>query len=221
MAKIGVILSGCGVFDGSEIHESVLTLLALDQMGASVKIYAPSVPQKHVIDHFRHKVVKGEERNILEESARIARGAIQDITEANMAHLDAIIFPGGAGIAKNLSTFSEKGPQCTLLPAVEDLIADAFRQEKVLGFMCLAPLLAVKAAVNIGRVPLVTLGNDPEMAKAVTMMGGKHTLCPATEVVIDKKNKIVTTPAYMLAKSISEAEVGIGKLVQTVLSMIS
>ncbi|BFN36182.1 isoprenoid biosynthesis glyoxalase ElbB [Fidelibacter multiformis] len=220
MATVGVILSGCGIFDGSEIHESVLTLLALDKAGASVHIFAPSGPQKHVVDHVRNKVVKGEERDILEESARIARGKIQDISRADLNSLDALIFPGGSGIVKNLSNFSDQGPQCTLVPKVERLIIDALEQKKVLGFMCLAPLLAAKAGVRAGRKPLVTLGNDPDMARAVEAMGAEHKNCPAVDVVIDTQNQIVTTPAYMLARSISEAETGITKLVRTVLSMI-
>jgi enhancing lycopene biosynthesis protein 2 len=220
MATVGVILSGCGIFDGSEIHESVLTLLALDKAGASVHIFAPSGPQKHVVDHVRNKVVKGEERDILEESARIARGKIQDISRADLNSLDALIFPGGSGIVKNLSNFSDQGPQCTLVPKVERLIIDALEQKKVLGFMCLAPLLAAKAGVRAGCKPLVTLGNDPDMARAVEAMGAEHKNCPAVDVVIDTQNQIVTTPAYMLARSISEAETGITKLVRTVLSMI-
>ncbi|MGC9512553.1 MAG: isoprenoid biosynthesis glyoxalase ElbB [Fidelibacterota bacterium] len=220
MATVGVILSGCGIFDGSEIHESVLTLLALDKAGASVHIFAPSGPQKHVVDHVRNKVVKGEERDILEESARIARGKIQNISRADLNSLDALIFPGGSGIVKNLSNFSDQGPQCTLVPKVERLIIDALEQKKVLGFMCLAPLLAAKAGVRAGRKPLVTLGNDPDMARAVEAMGAEHKNCPAVDVVIDTQNQIVTTPAYMLARSISEAETGITKLVRTVLSMI-
>jgi len=220
MAKVGVILSGCGVFDGSEIHESVLTLLALDKAGASVHIFAPSGPQKHVVDHVRNKVAPGEERDILEESARIARGKIQEISRADLKSLDALIFPGGSGIVKNLSNFSDQGPQCTLMPKVERLIIDALEQKKVLGFMCLAPLLAAKAGVRAGRKPLVTLGNDPNMAKAVEAIGAIHKNCPADDVVIDTQNQIVTTPAYMLARSISEAETGITKLVRSVLSMI-
>jgi len=220
MAKVGVILSGCGVFDGSEIHESVLTLLALDKAGASVHIFAPSGPQKHVVDYVRNKVAPGEERDILEESARIARGKIQEISRADLKSLDALIFPGGSGIVKNLSNFSDKGPQCTLMPKVERLIIDALEQKKVLGFMCLAPLLAAKAGVRAGHKPLVTLGNDPNMAKAVEAIGAIHKNCPADDVVIDTQNQIVTTPAYMLARSISEAETGITKLVRSVLSMI-
>ncbi len=220
MTTVGVILSGCGVFDGSEIHESVLTLLALDKAGASVQLFAPSGPQKHVVDHVRNKVVKGEERDILEESARIARGKIQDISRADLNRLDALIFPGGSGVVKNLSNFSDQGPECTLLPKVEHLIIDALEQKKVLGFMCLAPLLAAKAGVKAGRKPLVTLGNDPGMARAVEAMGAEHKNCSAVDIVIDTQNQIVTTPAYMLARSISEAETGITKLVRTVLSMI-
>lgn len=220
MATVGVILSGCGIFDGSEIHESVLTLLALDKAGASARLFAPSGPQKHVVDHVRNKVVKGEERDILEESARIARGKIEDISRADLSRLDALIFPGGSGVVKNLSNFSDQGPECSLVPKVERLIIDALEQKKVLGFMCLAPLLAAKAGVKAGRKPLVTLGNDPDMAKAVEAMGAKHKNCPADDVVIDTQNQIVSTPAYMLARSISEAETGITKLVRSVLSMI-
>ncbi|HDT12629.1 MAG TPA: isoprenoid biosynthesis glyoxalase ElbB [Candidatus Marinimicrobia bacterium] len=220
MATVGVILSGCGIFDGSEIHESVLTLLALDREGATVKIFAPSDPQKHVVDHFGGKVINGEKRNILEESARIARGKIQDISRAEIEYLDAIIFPGGSGVVKNLSDFAEKGSNCRIHPKVERLILDAMEQKKVMGFMCLAPLLAAKAGARVGKKPIVTLGNDQDMVKAVQAMGAVHKTCSAIDVVVDEENRFVTTPAYMLAKSISEAETGITALVRTVLSMI-
>lgn len=220
MAIVGVVLSGCGIFDGSEIHESVLTLLALDREGATVKIFAPSGPQKHVVDHFEGKVVSGEKRNILEESARIARGKIQDISRAEIEYMDALIFPGGSGIVKNLSDFTEKGAACHIHPKVERLILDAMEHKKVLGFMCLAPLLAAKTGTRAGKKPIVTLGNDPEMAKAVKAMGAVHKACSAIDVVVDEENRFVTTPAYMLAKSITEAETGISELVRTVLSMI-
>jgi len=220
MATVGVVLSGCGIFDGSEIHESVLTLLALDREGATVEIFAPSDIQKHVVDHLGGKVMSGEKRNILEESARIARGKIQDISRAEVEYLDALIFPGGSGIVKNLSDFAEKGANCHIHPKVERLILDAMEQKKVLGFMCLAPLLAAKAGVRSGKKPIVTLGDDPEMAEAVQAMGAVHKACSAIDVVIDEENRIVSTPAYMLAKSISEAETGISELVRTVVSMI-
>ena len=220
MATVAVVLSGCGLFDGSEIHESVLTLLALDREGAAVKIFAPSDPQKHVVDHLCGKVAGGEKRNILEESARIARGKIQDLSRAEIEYFDAVIFPGGSGIVKNLSDFAENGADCHIHPKVERLILDAMEQKKVLGFMCLAPLLAAKVGTRAGRKPIVTLGNDAEMANAVQAMGAIHKACSAIDVVVDEDNFIVTTPAYMLAKSISEAEIGISELVRTVLSMI-
>ena len=103
--NILVILSGCGVYDGAEIHESVLTLLALARHGASVTIAAPNKDQMHVINHATGDVMS-ESRNVMVEAARIARGQITDLSEIQSGDYDAVFIPGGFGAAKNLCTFA-------------------------------------------------------------------------------------------------------------------
>lgn len=216
MAKVGVILSGCGVFDGSEIHEATLTLFFLDKKGAEILIMAPNIEQRDVIDHLKQQPVS-EKRNVLTEAARIARGNIKDIKDVKADDLDALIFPGGFGAAKNLSDFALNGENCTLNPDVERLIKEMHAKGKPMGFICIAPVLAAKA---IGNKVQVTIGNDPNVAKAIEKMGAYHVECPVDMVVVDKKNKIVSTPAYMLASSIKELESGIKMLVDNVLKLI-
>lgn len=218
MKKVAVVLSGCGVFDGAEIHESVITLLALDRQGAEVHIFAPNVPQMHVINHLTQQPT-GETRNVLVESARIARGDIKDLAEADINDFDAAIFPGGFGAAKNLCDFAIKGPDCTVNPAVEKFITDGLRAGKTMGFVCIAPALLAKVAGNIDLHPGLTIGTDAGTAAAVEKMGGQHINCPVRDFVVDEKNKIVSTPAYMLGQRISEVAEGIEKLVNKVLEL--
>lgn len=216
MPKVGVVLSGSGVFDGSEIHEATLTLLFLDKKGAEIIIMAPDIEQKDTINHLKQEPMK-EKRNVLVEAARIARGNIKNIKDIKAEHLDALIFPGGFGAAKNLSDFAEKGENCTLHPEVERLIKEMHKAGKPMGFICIAPVLAARA---LGNKVQVTIGNDPHVAKAIEKMGAYHIECPVDMAVIDSKNKIVSTPAYMLASSIKELESGIKMLVNNVLKLI-
>lgn len=216
MPKVGVVLSGSGVFDGSEIHEATLTLLFLDKKGAEIIMMAPDLEQRDVINHLKQEPMK-EKRNILVEAARIARGNIKNIKDVKPEELDALIFPGGFGAAKNLSDFAEKGENCTLNPDVERLIKGMHQKGKPMGFICIAPVLAARA---LGNKVQVTIGNDPQVAKAIEKMGAYHIECPVDMAVIDSKNKIVSTPAYMLASSIKELESGIKMLVNNVLKLI-
>lgn len=218
MKKVAVVLSGCGVFDGAEIHESVITLLALDRQGAEVHIFAPNVPQMHVINHLTQQPTD-ETRNVLVESARIARGEIKDLAEADINDFDAAIFPGGFGAAKNLCDFAVKGPDCTVNPTVEKFITDGLRAGKTMGFVCIAPALLAKVAGNIDLHPDLTIGTDTGTAAAVEKMGGHHINCPVRDFVVDEKNKLVSTPAYMLGQRISEVAEGIEKVVNKVLEL--
>lgn len=215
--KVGVILSGCGVYDGAEIHESVITLLALDEHDAEAVICAPNVPQMHVIDHLSGEEVEGESRNVLVESARIARGAIRDIAEVKASELDALILPGGFGAAKNLSTFAVKTSDCEVNQEVARLIREVHDQGKPVAAVCIAP--AVLAKVLGESSPEVTIGTDAGTAGALEAMGAKHIGCPVTEMVVDQEKKLVTSPAYMLAERISEAAQGIEKTVAALLDM--
>ncbi|MBA1201530.1 isoprenoid biosynthesis glyoxalase ElbB [Pseudomonas capeferrum] len=213
--KVAVILSGCGVYDGAEIHESVITLLRLDQRGAQVQCFAPDVAQMHVIDHLTGEEMP-ESRNVLVESARIARGQIKDVREADAAEFDALIVPGGFGAAKNLSDFATKGVECVVNPDVLAL-AEAFAEAgKPVGLICISPALAAKI---YGPGVVCTIGNDADTSAAVVKMGGTHEECDVHDIVEDTQRKLVTTPAYMLAQSISDAAGGIYKLVDRVLEL--
>ena len=213
--NVAVILSGCGVYDGAEIHESVITLLRLDQRGAKVQCFAPDIAQLHVINHLTGEPMP-ETRNVLVESARIARGEIKDIREARVEDFDALIIPGGFGAAKNLSSFATEGAACSVQADVLNL-AEAFAEAgKPIGLMCISPAIAAKI---YGPGVICTIGTDADTAAAVTKMGGTHEECEVSEIVEDKARKLVSTPAYMLARSISEAASGINKMVDRVLEL--
>lgn len=218
MKKIGVCLSGCGFLDGAEIHESVLTLLAIDQAGAKAVCLAPNAPQADVIDHSR-KQPAGEKRNILTESARIARGDIQDIRDVKAADLDALIFPGGFGAAKNLCTFAGQGANCTVNPDVERLAGDMLAARKPIGAICIAPAMLARIVGKKDLHPKLTIGTDKQTADAINAMGAQHCDCAVTEMVVDERHKIVSTPAYMLGRGPAEVFEGIGKLVNEILRL--
>lgn len=215
--KVGVILSGCGVYDGSEIHEAVITMLALDRAGAEMIICAPDMPQMHVVNHLTGEVAEGETRNVLVESARIARGAIKDIAQVSADEMDALILPGGFGAAKNLCDFAVKGAACEVHPEVARLVRDVHAQGKPVAAVCIAPALVAKVLGD--ESPELTIGTDAETAGALESMGAKHVSCPVRELVVDRERKLITTPAYMLAQNMSEAAEGIEKTVRTLLSM--
>ncbi|MDX7997982.1 isoprenoid biosynthesis glyoxalase ElbB [Xenorhabdus sp. Reich] len=216
MKSVAVILSGCGVYDGSEIHESVLTMLSLSRLGAKVSFFSPDESQHHVINHLNGEE-KHETRHIMEESARITRGNIQPLSKADINELDALIIPGGFGAAKNLCNFAFKGSDCEINKELLSIVQGMHQQGKPMGFMCISPVMVPKI---LDRPVKITIGNDPETVAQIEAMGGVHIECPVDDVVIDFENKIVTTPAYMLAESLSQAEKGIDKLVRKILEMI-
>lgn len=213
MKKMGVVLSGCGVYDGSEIHEAVITLLALAKQGVEVMCFAPDKNQADVINHLTGEPM-AETRNVLIEAARIARGEIRPLAQANAAELDALIVPGGFGAAKNLSTFAAEGAACKVDADLKALAQAMHAADKPLGFICIAPAMLP----NIFDFPLrLTIGTDIDTAEVIEEMGGEHVPCPVDDIVVDEENKIVTTPAYMLAQNIAQAAEGIEKLVARVL----
>lgn len=216
MTKVAVILSGCGVFDGAEIYESVLTLLRIEQNNATYQCMAPNIEQMHVINHLKGEEATGESRNVLVEAARIARGEILDLADANADDYDALIIPGGFGAAKNLCDFAVKGPECTLNADVASFAQAIHNAGKPVGLICIAPAMT---PLLFGEGTQCTIGTDADTAAAITAMGGDHKNCPVDEMVIDRDKKVVTTPAYMLAESISEAASGINKLVDAVIEM--
>lgn len=216
-SKVGVILSGCGFLDGSEIHEAVLTLLFLDRFGADTICIAPDIDQSDVVDHFRQKV-GAQTRNVLTEAARISRGNIKNIKDIQTSDLDALIFPGGYGAVKNICDFASAGVKCSVNPQVERIISEMNRAKKPLGFICIAPVIAVKVLGSLH--PELTIGNDKVAAGALIEMGARHKTCRVDDIVVDEKNKIISTPAYMLGPSISCVASGIEKLVSRLLKMI-
>lgn len=217
MKKVAVILSGCGVFDGAEIHESVLVLLALDRANAQIVCAAPNVAQHHVVNHLTKAPEAGEQRNVLVESARIARGNILPLDQLKVTEVDAVILPGGFGAAKNLCNFALAGENFAVNDQVARVLQEAHKLGKPIGFVCIAPAIAAK--LFGGEKVEFTIGNDEGTAKALSGGGAKHVSCNVYNMVVDRRLKVVTTPAYMLANRITEAEAGINKLVQAVLEL--
>lgn len=216
MKNIAVLLSGAGVFDGTEIHESVLTLLALSRAGAHYQCFAPDIDQLHVVNHLTGEVVANEKRNVLVESARIARGEVLNAKSLEIDDYDALIIPGGFGAAKNLSNYAVTGSDCALNPIVATFIREFALAAKPVGFICISPMMIPRI---YGHGAKATIGTDTASAQAFSEMGGKHQNAKVDEIVVDEINKIVSTPAYMLAGSIAEAHIGIEKLVHKVLEM--
>jgi enhancing lycopene biosynthesis protein 2 len=216
MVRVGVVLSGCGVYDGAEIHEATLTLFFLDRAGAEIICMAPNVDQMDVVNHIKGEAT-GEKRNVLVEASRIARGVIKDIKDVKAGDIDALVFPGGFGAAKNLCNFAVKGADCTVNPGVEKLIKEMHSAKKPIGFICIAPVIAAKVLGSFN--PQLTIGNDKGTAEAIEKMGGKHIVSPVENAVVDQKNKIVTTPAYMLGPTISKVALGIEKGINEVLKL--
>ena len=213
--KVAVVLSGCGVFDGSEIYESVLTLLHLEQAGAEVKVFAPNINQMHVLNHITGNEMP-ETRNVLIEASRIVRGDINDITTATSDDFDAMIVPGGFGAAKNLSDFATQGSGLTVQTDFLKFSQAMHQASKPIGLICIAPAMSAKIC---GDGVECTIGNDLDTASAIEATGAKHIDCPVECAHIDRKKKLVTTPAYMLAGKISEASAGIKQLVNDVLDL--
>ena len=218
--KVAVVLSGCGVFDGTEIHEAVLTLLAIEEEGATWHCFAPNIDQMHVIDHSTGDVQEGVTRNVFAESARIARGAdkLSELAEYDPAEFDAIVFPGGFGGAKNLSDFAVRGAEAEVQESVVSAVRSTHALGKPIGFICITP--ASVGALTLGGDGVeLTTGDDPETASAVVQCGAKHTNCLVGDVVVDLDHKVVSTPAYMLGPGVSDVRKGISKLVNEVLAL--
>lgn len=215
-ARVGVILSGCGYLDGTEIHEAVSILIALDRRGAEIVCMAPDVEQAGVVNHNGRKPA-GEKRNVLAESARIARGKIRDIAQVKAADLDALIFPGGFGAAKNLSTFAAQGADCTVNDQVARLTTAVHKEKKPIGLACIAPVIAAKLLGSQG--PTLTIGCDPGTAAAIEKMGAHHQNVAPTEICVDHEQRLVTTPCYMNDVGPWVVFQGAEKLVEEVLRM--
>jgi len=220
MPRVAVILSGCGVFDGAEIHETCAALLALHRAGAEAVVCAPTGPQMHVMNHLAGEPATGESRDILVEAARIARGEITPLAELDPTAVDAVLLPGGFGAAKNLCNFATAGADCSVHPEVNEFLLRAQGAGKPLGAMCIAPVILARV-FGADLKPRLTIGNDPTTADQVNMMGAEHIACAADDIVVDVPNRIVTTPAYMLAGDIGEVFDGADKFVVKLLELCS
>jgi len=217
MKKVAVLLSGCGVYDGSEIYESTFALLALEAAGAGVTCCAPDIPQAHVIDHRSGETAVGESRSVLAESARLARGEISDLADLSPGDFDALILPGGFGAAKNLCDFASKGADCSVDPGVSAFLRGFRAAGKPIGLICIAP--AIGAAVFGSEGVRLTVGNDADTGTALRAMGADPVECTVDDIVVDEGNRIVSTPAYMLGPRMNDVKKGIDRLVAKVLEM--
>lgn len=213
--SIAVILSGCGYLDGSEIHEATLTLWAIHRHGADFQCYAPDIDQHHVVNHLTGNEMN-ERRNVLVESARIARGKILDLAGFNAGNHDALVLPGGFGAAKNLSTYAFDGAACTVNKDVEKAILSMTAQKKPIGALCIAPAALARILPGIN----ITIGQDKGTAENIKKMGAHHTATNHGEIVIDRDNRVITTPCYMLDARVDQIGEGADKLIGAVLEMI-
>lgn len=216
MKKFAVLLSGCGVYDGAEIHEATLSLLAIARKGGSYEIFAPDINQHHVINHITGEEM-GEQRNVLVESARIARGQIHDLKEFNPASFDALLLPGGFGAAKNLSTWAFEGADASVLPEVEEAITGMVALKKPVGALCIAPVILAKI---LGKVHL-TIGSDEGTIDAIESLGATHVYTTHGEVVVDPDYNLVTTPCYMLDATIAQIADGANNLVDAMMKLMN
>lgn len=220
MPVVGVVLSGCGVQDGTEIQEAVITLLALDRCGAAALCMAPNIPQRDVVNHLTGKAVP-ESRNVLVESARIARGWIRDIATVEGSEVDALVFPGGFGAAKNLSSFAVDGHKAQVDPQVKRLVGEMVAARKPIAALCIAPALLAKALEGSGvKGVRLTIGTDPATAKALEAMGASHEVCPVENYILDDEHHIISTPAYMLGPGIKEVAEGIENTIDCLMAIL-
>lgn len=216
MKKIAVVLSGCGVYDGAEIHEAILSLLAISKKGCSYEIFAPDIDQHHVINHITGAEMD-ETRNVMVESARIARGKIRELNQFKPADFDGLLLPGGFGAAKNLSTWAFDGPDATVLPDLEDAIRGMVEMGKPVGALCIAPVILAKVLGDVS----ITIGCDAGTIEAIESLGATHVTTTHGEVVVDPDLNLVTTPCYMLDATISQIAEGADNVVDAMIKLMN
>lgn len=215
MKKFAVVLAGCGVYDGAEIHEATLAMLAIDQAGATYQCFAPDIPQHHVINHLNGEEMP-EKRNVLVESARIARGNIKPLSEFKAVDFDVLFFPGGFGAAKNLSTVAFDGPNASVNPEVESAVKTMYSSKKPIGAMCISPVFVAKILGNVS----VTIGSDEGTIQAIEAIGATHIQTEHGDVVCDEENLVFTTPCYMLDATISDIWDGASHIVEAIMDKL-
>ncbi len=215
MKRVGVILAGCGYLDGAEVHEAVLTLLALDEAGVEAVCMAPDIPQRKVVNHLTGEEMP-ESRNVLVESARIARGQIQAVSAVDPATLDALILPGGFGAALNLSDFALSGANQQIDPSVTKMVTTLHEAGKPIGAICIAPAIIAKLIPGVK----LTIGNDSGTANALESMGATHVNCAVTDMVVDEEKRVVSSPAYMLGPWVKDVAAGVRACVKAVVAQM-
>ncbi|MCF8235716.1 MAG: isoprenoid biosynthesis glyoxalase ElbB [Bacteroidales bacterium] len=208
MKKFAVVLAGCGVYDGAEIHEAILAMLAIKRQGGEYQCFAPDIPQHHVINHLTGEEAN-EQRNVLVESARIARGEIKSLSDYKVEDYDALIFPGGFGAAKNLSTVAFDGADAKVNPEVKRVVEETHQAKKPIGALCITPAFIAKIIEGVN----VTVGDDEGTIKAIEKMAGKHVKTTHGDVVVDEDNMVFTTPCYMLDAQITDIDDGASNIV--------
>ncbi len=215
MKTFAIVLSGCGVYDGAEIHEATMAMLAVRKKGHQYQIFAPNMWQYHVVNHLTGEEMP-EKRNVLVESARIARGNIKDLKDFDAAQFDALIFAGGFGVAKNLCDFAVKGENYQVSDSVAKVIKDMYAAGKPIGAMCVSPILLAGVLDGVK----ITLGDPCDSSRAAEKHGAKHQVATLEEVVVDQQNKLATTPCYMLDADIAQISEGADHLVDELLKLM-
>lgn len=219
MIEVGVVLSGCGVQDGSEIYEAVLTILALEKAGVKILAMAPDVEQAEIVNHYTGAETRMETREVLSEAARITRGKIQAISAVSEEDLDALIIVGGYGAAKNLCTYANDGPRGKVNEDLRELIVKMEKLNKPIGVMCIAAVVVAMALRDTGKHTILTVGSDEKVAADLEQMGARHQNTRVDQVCYDETHNVVSTPAFMLAESAMQCETGITKLVDQVVGI--
>ena len=225
--KIGVIFSGSGVFDGTEIQEGVFTLLSIKKVGAEALCFAPNIDQHHVINHITGEEMK-ERRNVLVESARIARGAIQDLADFDASQLDALVLPGGFGAAKNLTSWAFSGPDGDINAQVKEAVLSMVKAKKPVAGLCMGPTVIAKALEKSGIFPSLTVGTTTApspyeigaISQGMEKTGAKAVMKTVDEIEIDTKNKIVTAPCYMMEADILQVRNNVQKAIDALVKLI-
>ncbi len=215
MKKFAIILSGCGVYDGTEIHEAVMAMLAVKRNAAEYSIFAPDKEQMHVVNHLNGEVMN-ETRNVLTESARIARGSITPLGQLKSGAYDGLILPGGYGAAKNLSSYAVAGSAMMADPEIEVVLRDFHAAARPIGAMCISPVILAKIFVDAD----LTIGKDPGTASHIEAMGARHHISGHGTVIIDHKNRFVTTPCYMIDASIADIAEDADQMVKAMLKLM-
>lgn len=225
--KIGVLLHGSGVYDGTEIQEAVLSLLAIRELGHEYICLAPDIQQHHVINHTNGEEMS-ERRNVLVESARIARGEIEALTLSHVDKIDALVLPGGFGTAKNFTKWAFSGPDGEIDPLVRDFLRSVIKQAKPIAALCMSPTTVAKALQDTGVKSTLSVGSNEAaspydidaISGGMEVAGARVEMKTVEEVSVDVENKIVCAPCYMMEADILQIRSNIYQAVKKMIDLI-